>query len=164
MNIFFSIVVPVYNRRNLVIATIDSILGQAYQNFELIIVDDGSTDNLEEAIKEGYGDHPKIRYYYIQNSERGAARNYGIRQAKGDYVVIFDSDDLMHTDYLSTIDAKLNSFKNTPVNFIATKYQLIKDSGKTSGGGSTGFKEGFYDYKCLLQGNALVVCIVIRKK
>ena len=91
MSLLFSIVVPVYNRRSLVIATIDSILAQVYQNFELIIVDDGSNDNTGDAIKEAYGEQPKIRYYYIQNSERGAARNYGIKQAKGDYIVIFDS-------------------------------------------------------------------------
>ncbi len=159
----FSIVVPVYNRRSLVIATIDSILDQAYQNFELVIVDDGSTDNTGDAIKETYDDHPKIGYYYIQNSERGAARNYGIRQAKGDYVVIFDSDDLMHNDYLASIDAKLNSFKNTPINFIATKYQLMEDSGKTSGGGTARFAEGFYDYKCLLRGNCFGCMYAIRK-
>ena len=163
MSLLFSIVVPVYNRRSLIIATIDSILAQIYQNFELIIVDDGSNDKTGDAIKEAYGEQSKIRYYYIQNSERGAARNYGIRQAEGDYIVIFDSDDLMHNDYLSSINAKLNSFKDTPINFIATKYQLMEDSGKTSGGGTAGFAEGFYNYKCLLRGNCFGCMYAIRR-
>jgi len=163
MRILFSIVVPVYNRRSLVITTINSILAQSYQNFELIIVDDGSNDNTGDAIKETYRDQPMIRYHYIQNSERGAARNYGIRQAKGDYIVIFDSDDLMHTDYLFAIEEKLNSLKGTQINFIATKYQLREDSGKILSGGTVRFKEGFYDYKCLLQGNCFGCMYAIKR-
>ena len=163
MRTLFSIVVPVYNRRNIVFATIDSILGQSFQDFELIIVDDGSTDNTGTAIQEHYGGNSKIRYYYIQNSERGAARNYGIKQATGIYAVIFDSDDVMHPDYLFTINEKLSLLKGAPINFIATKYQLKEDSGKVHAGGSAGLKEGFYDYKCLLQGNCFGCMYAIRK-
>lgn len=159
--IFFSVVIPVYNRAQLLCETIDTVLSQTYTHFELIIVDDGSTDNTGETIKEKYGCDVRIRYYYKENGERGAARNYGIKNANGDYVVIFDSDDYMHADYLSLLQEKL--IKDSTINFIATKYQLKEDSGKITGGGSFTFKEGFYNYKCLLQGNCFGCMYAIKK-
>ena len=158
--IFFSVVIPVYNRAHLLCETIDTVLSQTYAHFELIIVDDGSTDNTGETIKKKYSD-ARIRYYYKENGERGAARNYGIKQANGDYVVIFDSDDHMHADYLFLLQEKL--LKDTTINFIATKYQLKEDSGRITGGGSITLKEGLYNYKCLLQGNCFSCLYAIKK-
>src|SRR5690554_1994132 len=96
----FSIVIPTYNRAHLICKTIDSVLAQTFQNFEIIVVDDGSTDNTDEVIKEKYGNHPQLSYYKKENAERAAARNYGTQKAKGKYVLWFDSDDIMYSNHL----------------------------------------------------------------
>lgn len=98
-NISFTFIVPTYNRAHLIVKTIDSLLKQEYQNFDIIVIDDGSTDNTESVIKSIGSE--KISYHKIPNSERGFARNYGAQLAKGDYLNFFDSDDLALKDHLS---------------------------------------------------------------
>lgn len=98
MSMFFSIVIPTYNRGNLIGMTIKSLLDQTYHNFEIIVVDDGSTDDTEQVIKS-IGSN-QIRYYKIENSERGFARNYGAKHAAGDYINFFDSDDIALENHL----------------------------------------------------------------
>jgi glycosyltransferase involved in cell wall biosynthesis len=91
-SLFFSIVIPTFNRAISVGKTIQSITQQSFTDVEIIVVDDGSTDNTREIV-EGLG-MEGIRYLAIVNSERGAARNVGTQYAKGIYVNFFDSDDL----------------------------------------------------------------------
>lgn len=98
-NLLFSIIIPTYNRASFIEKTVKSALCQDYSNYELIIVDDGSTDNTAEIITN-IGNE-KIRYYKIKNSERGAARNYGASIANGEYVNFFDSDDILYPNHLS---------------------------------------------------------------
>ncbi len=97
-NILFSIVIPTYNRAFLIKNTIEAVLGQQYKNLELIVVDDGSTDNTEEVVN-AISDK-RIRYFKKENEERGAARNYGARVAKGEYVNFVDSDDITYPHHL----------------------------------------------------------------
>ncbi len=92
--VLFTIIVPTYNREAFIGKTIASILAQTYQHFEIIIVDDGSKDNTEAVVK-AFND-PRIHYYLKDNGERGAARNYGIAKAKGDYITFIDSDDVLY--------------------------------------------------------------------
>jgi glycosyltransferase involved in cell wall biosynthesis len=92
--VFFTIVIPVYNRASIVGQTIDSVLEQTHFSFELIIVDDGSTDTIAEVIRPYLKDN-RVQYHKIVNSERGAARNFGVNQSKGDYVTFLDSDDIL---------------------------------------------------------------------
>ena len=80
-NILFSIVVPTYNREKFIVKTIQSLLNQTYNNFELLIIDDGSTDNTEKVVREI--EDQRIQYHQKENGERGAARNYGAKLAKG---------------------------------------------------------------------------------
>lgn len=89
----FSIIIPTYNRAAFLPKAIESVLNQTYTDWELIIVDDGSTDNTREVVSQ-YNDG-RITYIYQQNSERSAARNNGIAHAKGDYVCFLDSDNVM---------------------------------------------------------------------
>lgn len=87
-----SVIVPTYNRANLVVRAIQSVLKQTYTDFELIIVDDASTDNTEEVVKT-FGD-PRIRYIRHDQNRRGSvARNTGIKKARGAYIAFLDSDD-----------------------------------------------------------------------
>jgi len=98
--IFFSIIIPTYNRAGFIAKTILSVLNQHEQNLEIIVVDDGSTDNTEEIV--GNIRNPKISYHKIGNSERGVARNFGASIAKGHYLNFLDSDDALYPHHLST--------------------------------------------------------------
>lgn len=94
-----SVVIPVYNRASLVGKTIESVLMQEHGSFELLIIDDGSTDDTKSVV-ESFRDE-RIRYIYQPNSERGAARNNGIRHATGYYITFLDSDDYLYPFHLS---------------------------------------------------------------
>lgn len=86
-----SIVIPTYNRSALIQETIESVLKQTYSDYEIIVVDDGSTDNTQEALKKFAG---KIQYIKQNNRGINNARNQGLRHAKGEYVALLDNDDL----------------------------------------------------------------------
>jgi len=86
-----SVIIPTYNRANLITDTINSVLSQTYKNYEIIIIDDGSTDNTKEVLSPYMN---KIAYIYQDNQGASAARNTGIRYAKGEYIAFLDSDDL----------------------------------------------------------------------
>ncbi|MCC5931183.1 MAG: glycosyltransferase [Cyclobacteriaceae bacterium] len=96
---FFSIIIPSYNRASFLTNTILSVLNQDFEDFELIIVDDGSTDNTKEVV-EKFTD-PRIIYHIKKNEERAKARNAGILMASGKYVTFLDSDDLLYKNHLS---------------------------------------------------------------
>jgi len=96
--ILFSIIIPTFNRSHFIGKVVSSFLNQSYPYFELIIVDDGSSDNTKEvidAIKD-----IRIKYQVINNAERGAARNFGAKLAKGEYINYFDSDDIAYSNHL----------------------------------------------------------------
>lgn len=102
---FFSIIIPTYNRAHLIESTLDSVLNQTCIDFEVIIVDDGSTDHTKEVILDYINKHQWLNcfYYYKDNAERGAARNYGIERAKGKWVTFLDSDDLFYPNHLQLV-------------------------------------------------------------
>lgn len=87
----FSIIIPSYNRAGYLPKAIDSVIHQTFDDWELIVVDDGSKDNSKEVVLS-YKDE-RIRYLYQDNAERSAARNNGIKNAKGTYICFLDSDD-----------------------------------------------------------------------
>ncbi len=97
----FSIIIPTHNRAHHIEKAIQSVIDQTYEDWELFIIDDGSTDNTKELIGK-YKD-PRIHYHYQGNSERSAARNKGIELAKGEWICFLDSDDLYLNDHLETI-------------------------------------------------------------
>ena len=95
---FFSIIIPTYNRENIIKRTVQSVKNQTFEKWELIIVDDGSTDNTKEVVKNI--DDPRIKYIYQKNAERSAARNNGIKNSNGDWVCFLDSDDSYKENHL----------------------------------------------------------------
>lgn len=99
MQPFFTIVVPTYNRANLIVKTLESLFAQSFADFEILIIDDGSTDNTEKVVQPFLSE--KVFYHKKQNAERAAARNFGANLAKGKYVNFFDSDDLALTNHLA---------------------------------------------------------------
>lgn len=98
---FFSILIPTFNRAALLKEAINSILSQDFIDWELIVIDDGSRDGTREVV-EGFYDK-RIRYFFQENSERGASRNHGIREAKGNYICFLDSDDLYQPAHLKLL-------------------------------------------------------------
>lgn len=92
--IFLSIIIPTFNRRHLISPTIKSILSQPDFSLELIIIDDGGEDDTAQLISAL--NNPKIKYCRTKNRERGAARNFGAKLAKGKYINYFDSDDILN--------------------------------------------------------------------
>lgn len=88
----FSIIIPAYNRGSLIKGTIDSVLSQSYKDYELIIVDDGSTDNTADIVKS-YGG--QIKYYFQENGGAESARNLGAEKCSGSYFLFLDSDDIL---------------------------------------------------------------------
>lgn len=116
-----SIIIPNYNRANLIGETLDSIVGQTYDNWECIIVDDESTDNSLEVINTfEEKDHRFKLYVRPKDYPKGAnaCRNIGMQKANGDYVIFFDSDDLMMEDH---IEKKLQIIIEGNLDFVVSK-------------------------------------------
>lgn len=107
-----SVIIPTYNRAHLIERSINSVLNQTYKDFELLIVDDASTDNTEEVVKR-YADE-RIRYIKCEeNGGASKARNRGIEEAKYDYIAFQDSDDEWHADKL---EKQMNLMLGAPEN------------------------------------------------
>lgn len=123
---YFSIITPTYNRANLIGKTIESVLSQKFENFEYIIVDDGSTDQTESVVA-AYQDF-RIKYLKIQNGERGAARNAGAGLAKGNYLNFFDSDDIMYPNHLLLANEKIEESKYPDA--LCFSYDFLNVNGK----------------------------------
>ena len=104
---FYSIIIPVYNRPDEIKELLDSLKVQTYKNFEIIIVEDGSTDKCEEIVKS-FKDDFDIRYYFKENSGQGFSRNFGFSKANGDYFIVFDSDCLIPSNYFEIVENYLD--------------------------------------------------------
>lgn len=120
---FFSIVIPTYNRADFILHALNSVFAQSYKNFEVIVIDDGSTDNTEEVLKQV--SDSRLTYHKKKNEERAVARNTGAKMGKGKYVTFFDSDDLLYPNHLQ--DAFEFIKKNNEPVFFHLAYD-IKDA------------------------------------
>ena len=110
---FFSIVIPTYNRAELLKRTVESFLKQTFTDFELIIVDDGGTDETK-AVINGMNDN-RFRYFWKENGERAAARKFGAEKASGAYINYFDSDDIAYSNHLKTAHDAVTALGNPAV-------------------------------------------------
>jgi len=135
---------------------------QTYTDFEIIIVDDGSKEDIKKAVEENFKDEQRIKYLYKKNEERGAARNYGLNLAKGDYAVFFDSDDLMKPCYLETLHKII--LEKPEVKMLAAKYNYDNNGKIEEHPLLKDLKEGWYDQDLFLNGNILACnyCIKIK--
>lgn len=122
----FSIVIPTYNRADFLPKAIESVLAQTFADWELIIVDDGSTDNTKEVVSQ-YSDS-RITYIYQENAERSAARNNGITHSVGEYVLFLDSDDYYLSNFLNDLNQAITDNGNEPCLYFHNA--LIEHDGK----------------------------------
>lgn len=123
-NIKVSVIVPVYNEEQYISSTLDSIINQNFKDFELIVVDDGSTDNTLKIVNDKLSDS-KINHKIIHQENNGvsSARNRGIEESCGEYIVFVDADDYILTDHLSQL-------YNPDYDF--SLIQLVKKEGKNT--------------------------------
>ena len=106
---YFSIIIPVYNRPDEINELLESLLQSTYtDDYEIVIVEDGSTITCEEVVAK-YSNSLNISYYYKENSGPGDSRNFGMKKAKGDYFIIFDSDCIIPKQYLKEVEKELKS-------------------------------------------------------
>lgn len=122
-----SIVIPTYNRAHLIGDAIASCLNQTYPNTEIIVVDDGSTDDTVQMLEEQYGD--QLRVIQQRNQGPAIARNTGVAAAQGDYIQFCDTDDLL---YPSKIERCLKEIVDQPdVALVYTRYRFVDEDGVT---------------------------------
>ncbi len=141
-----SVIIPTYNYGKYIDKAIDSVLAQTYQNFEIIVVDDGSTDNTEEIVLGRYKDN--VRYFYQENRGAPAARNSGTKRVRGRYLVFLDADDFLHHEYLQKMVAGLNSSKEA--GWIYCRWQYVDTKGNIQ---ESAFSNTPFAYRKKLRGN-----------
>lgn len=116
----YSFIVPVYNTSKYLKRCLDSLIGQKFESYEIIIVNDGSTDNSEDIIKCYLNKYKKIKYIKQRNKGLSEARNVGVKHAKGEYLLFVDSDDYVEKSLLKEVDKKISN-----VNLL--RFQVIKE-------------------------------------
>lgn len=120
-NIKFSIIIPLYNVEQYIVKCLDSIINQSYDNYEVIIINDGSKDN-SSLLVQPYLKDKRFKEYKKKNGGLSSARNLGVKKAKGDYIIFIDSDDSIEHDYLKVVNKYLS--KNN-VDLLKIKTNII---------------------------------------
>ena len=128
VNPFFSIIIPAYNRAYILPETIRSIQEQSFENWEVIVVDDGSKDNTRELIESSSIVDKRIRYVYQSNAERSVARNNGADHALGNYLMFLDSDDKYAAGHLEKLHAFIIE-KQEPIAFFFSNLSYLHEHG-----------------------------------
>jgi len=122
----FSIIIPSYNNRNYLNKCIDSVLSQSYTNYELIIVDDGSTDGSYEFLKNNYSNNKQIKIFSKKNSGVADTRNLALKHVTGDWITFLDSDDYFNSEILSEA---FHIISKHDIDFLAFNLYLINENG-----------------------------------
>src|SRR5436190_7900102 len=123
-----SIITPSYNSGKYISRTIDSVMNQTHHNWELIIVDDCSTDNTQQIITDTFSDN-RIKFYKLpKNQGSGVARNFAIEKASGNYMAFLDSDDLWKPEKL---EKQLAFMKANNLPFTFSFYECIDETGNS---------------------------------
>lgn len=124
-----SVIIPVYNTEKYVKKCLNSILNQTMKDIEIIIVNDGSTDNSDKRIKEWIKEHQtkvRIKYFKKNNGGLSDARNYGITKAEGEYITFVDSDDYIDKDLYKNLE----KYMNNKIDLIKFKMTTVNDNGE----------------------------------
>lgn len=133
-----SVVIPLFNKEGLIGDTINSVLNQTCQNFEIVVVNDGSSDHSVVEV-EAINDC-RIRLINQSNAGVSEARNRGIQEAKGKYIAFLDADDKWHPDYLESINELIKAYPDCDV--LTARYQFIDEYGNTRPSILRGIEQG----------------------
>jgi glycosyltransferase involved in cell wall biosynthesis len=155
-----SVVIPAYNKADLTVRTVKSVLSQSYKNIETIVVDDGSTDDTKEKLEQ-FGN--KICYLYQNNNGACSARNFGIKQATGEYIGLIDCDDIY---YPEKIEKSVSFLEDNPdYGFISTGAYFIDESDKiVSGAREPKIKPSGWIFAAILRKNIIYNSTVVAKR
>lgn len=129
---FFSVIIPLYNKEAYIAATIRSVLDQTFQSFEILIVDDGSTDKSKEIVQL-FRDS-RIKVSTKENGGASSARNYGIKESIGSYLAFLDADDTWACDYLHRMQMFIEAYPGCGL-YIAA-YYVVEEKNKYANGAS----------------------------
>ena len=166
MSINVSVIIPTYNYGQFIGECIESVLAQTYKDFEIIVVDDGSSDNTKELIESKYKD--KVRYFYQMNRGAPAARNKGLRESQGEYLVFLDADDWLAPE--SLLDKISIVKKKSDIHWVYSDSNLVDIQGKFLGKSSEIFgfdheKMNLDPFKSfLLRGNFISTSVSLISK
>lgn len=160
-----SIIMPAFNAERYIGASIDSVLDQTFKEWELIIIDDGSTDKTKDVIATFQKDE-RIIYIYQENGRQGKARNNGLRMARGEFIAFLDSDDLWHPEKLQK---QLKVISETGVSMVISQAQVFEEvNGKNKLGNKIGILLGKRDSTVIMchlcWSNMIPILTVLVKK
>lgn len=127
-----SVIIPVYNSEKYVRRCINSVIAQTYQNWEMILVDDGSVDNSLAILQEYANKDIRIKVVHQDNAGPGIARNTGITCATGEYIVFIDSDDRVNKEYFRKLSMKKEDVVFIDVAQVDEKFHLLKSERMSS--------------------------------
>lgn len=122
----FSIIIPVYNSEKFIRNCLDSIIAQTFNDFEVIIIDDGSTDNSSEIFETYSKEDSRIQIYHFENAGVSISRRRGITLAQGEYILFVDSDDTISPELLEKVSSTIKGFDNPDI--IRYQCNLIGDA------------------------------------
>ena len=157
-----SVIIPIYNSEEYLENCLDSILNQSYPNFELLLVDDGSTDKSPLILQSYAQKDSRIRVFSKENGGQGSARNLALKVAKGDYIMFVDSDDALHPD---TLLSNYEILKHNPT-IDCIQFPIYRNYGSKDAFKAVGM-EALYDkdsdFKKLLLDQSIISWIVCDK-
>lgn len=148
-----SVIIPCYNQGGFLTECVDSVLSQSYRNIEIIIVDDGSTDNTAIISKDLCSKDSRIFYEYKENGGLPSARNYGLSRAKGQFFLPLDSDDKLSPEYIERGVRVLNS--NSTISLYNTNAIVFGNINQK-------WKLSYLGYKYILMGNTMLPTALYR--
>ena len=166
-----SVIIPLYNKKKSIAQTLESVLAQTYTDYEIIVVDDGSTDNSLQVVKDYCGKFPmsNIQFQIISKPNGGvcSARNRGIQEAKGEYVAFLDADDLWDKEYLTEQVKMIADFPEAAmwgINFAEmNKGKLVRKLETALPDGYRGYVDDYFQMKGRISDLFCSSSVVIRK-
>lgn len=153
-----SIIMGTYNQADFIEKSVQSVLNQTFKDYELIVINDGSTDNTDIIFQERIKSE-KIRYYYQKNMGVANARNKGLKLATGQYVVFLDSDDLLYPDYL---ERQVETIHRTGSGMVACDFNLLYSDG-TRKNVTINIKKKDQFYQAIIRNQSPPVATMIKR-
>lgn len=148
-----SVIIPTYNRSQYIIETLESVFEQSYSDYEIVVINDGSTDDTEQILTTHISSG-SIRYFYQDNQGESAARNHGIRVAQGKYIAFLDSDDLILP---TKLEKQVDFLENHPeIGFVHSNFVRFNDRGDELGLRETSHLTGWVYPEYLLNWSVLL--------
>ena len=148
-----SVIVPCYNQAQYLDECLQSVLDQTYENWECLIINDGSPDNTEEVAKKWIEKDSRFKYFYKENGGLSSARNFGIERAKGEWILPLDSDDLIVNKYLALSNEEIKK----GFNLIYFKIRLF-------GHENLDYETDFFNFEELLYSNPFYCSCIFPKE